>query len=159
MQKAQVFGELDVRRNLWIAAFSRDRDRASADATTGEMLRMLAMTQKADKPASELSHGEQQWLDIAMVLCLAPDVILLDEPAAGMTREERGQLSRLVRDLAQTASVVVIEHDMEFVRTLDADVTVLHRGAVFARGEIAELRKDERILDIYLGRREHVRDL
>ncbi len=159
MQKAQVFGELDVRRNLWIAAFSRCRDRVSADATTAEMLRMLAMTQQADRPASELSHGEQQWLDIAMVLCLAPDVILLDEPAAGMTREERGQLSRLVRDLAQTASVVVIEHDMEFVRTLDADVTVLHRGAVFARGDIGELRQDERILDIYLGRREHVRDL
>ena len=94
-----------------------------------------------------------------MVLCLAPDVILLDEPAAGMTQEKRGQLSRPLRALAQTASVVVIEHDMDFVRTLEADVTVPHRGAVFARGDIGDLRKDERILDIYLGRKENVRDL
>ena len=94
-----------------------------------------------------------------MVLCLSPEVILLDEPAAGMTGEERRQLSKLVRTLAKKASVVVVEHDMDFVRTLDADVTVLHQGAVFAQAEIEELQKDDRILDIYLGRRENVRDL
>ena len=159
MQKAQVFDELTVRQNLWIAAYSRDRDKDKADATSDSMLKMLDMSVLAARPASTLSHGEQQWLDIGMVLCLSPEVILLDEPAAGMTGEERRQLSKLVRTLAKKASVVVVEHDMDFVRTLDADVTVLHQGAVFAQAEIEELQKDDRILDIYLGRRENVRDL
>ena len=82
------------------------------------MLKMLDMSVLAARPASTLSHGEQQWLDIGMVLCLSPEVILLDEPAAGMTGEERRQLSKLVRTLAKKASVVVVEHDMDFVRTL-----------------------------------------
>ena len=155
-QRAQVFGELDVSRNLWVAAYSRRRDIAAADRVTADLLTMLGMSDKARRPASELSHGEQQWLDIGMVLALSPDVVLLDEPAAGMTKEERRQLSRLVRALAKTAAVVVVEHDMDFVRTLDADVTVLHQGEVFARGDIETLREDDRILDIYLGRRKHV---
>ncbi len=155
-QRAQVFGELDVRRNLWIAAYSRRRDSEAADRITAEMLGMLGMADSAARPASELSHGEQQWLDLGMVLALAPDVILLDEPAAGMTSQERRQLSEMVRALARTASVVVVEHDMDFVRTLDADVTVLHQGEVFARGDIDTLRNDERVLDIYLGRHRHV---
>ena len=155
-QRAQVFGELDVRRNLWVAAYSRGRDTATADRVTAEMLDMLGMQDSAARPASELSHGEQQWLDLGMVLALAPDVILLDEPAAGMTNEERRQLSEMVRALSRTASVVVVEHDMDFVRTLDADVTVLHQGEVFARGDIETLRNDDRVLDIYLGRHRHV---
>ena len=155
-QRAQVFAGLDVRRNLWVAAYSRSRDARMADWITTEMLQMLGMRNSASRPASELSHGEQQWLDLGMVLALAPDVILLDEPAAGMTNEERRQLSHMVRALARTASVVVVEHDMDFVRTLDADVTVLHQGEVFARGDIESLRQDDRVLDIYLGRRQHV---
>ncbi len=159
MQKAQVFDELNVYQNLWVASYSRDRNRQNADRVAISMLKMLGMGHHAKRAASELSHGEQQWLDIGMVLCLAPDVILLDEPAAGMTKEERRQLSDLVRTLAETTAVVVVEHDMEFIRTLEAEVTVLHQGAVFAQGDIEELRQDERILDIYLGRRENVRDL
>ena len=155
-QRAQVFADLDVRRNLWVAAYSRGRDARMADRITTEMLHMLGMRNSASRPASELSHGEQQWLDLGMVLALGPDVILLDEPAAGMTHEERGQLSHMVRALARTASVVVVEHDMDFVRTLDADVTVLHQGEVFARGDIETLRRDDRVLDIYLGRHQHV---
>ncbi len=155
-QRAQVFADLDVRRNLWVAAYSRSRDARKADWITTEMLHMLGMENLASRPASELSHGEQQWLDLGMVLALAPDVILLDEPAAGMTNEERRQLSHMVRALARTASVVVVEHDMDFVRTLDADVTVLHQGEVFARGDIETLRQDDRVLDIYLGRHQHV---
>ncbi len=155
-QRAQVFADLDVRRNLWVAAYSRSRDARTADWITTEMLHMLGMRNAASRPASELSHGEQQWLDLGMVLALGPDVILLDEPAAGMTNEERRQLSDMVRALARTASVVVVEHDMDFVRTLDADVTVLHQGEVFARGDIETLRQDDRVLDIYLGRHQHV---
>ena len=159
MQKAQVFDELDVRTNLWIAAYSHDRSRVDADRVSEGMLKMLGMDDQASKPASQLSHGEQQWLDIGMVLCLSPDVMLFDEPAAGMTKDERRQLSQLVKALSKSAAVVVVEHDMDFVRTLDADVTVLHQGEVFAQGDIEELRGDERILDIYLGRRKHVRNI
>ena len=156
MQKAQVFDDLDVRTNLWIAAYSRDRNRDEADRVSGGMLKMLGMHAQGSKPASQLSHGEQQWLDIGMVLCLSPEVMLFDEPAAGMTKDERRQLSQLIKTLSKSAAVVVVEHDMDFVRTLDAEVTVLHQGEVFAQGDIEVLRKDERILDIYLGRRKHV---
>jgi branched-chain amino acid transport system permease protein len=158
MQKAQVFAQLDVRRNLWVAAYSRSRNAADADRIAEAMLRMLGLAGSATRPAGELSHGEQQWLDIGMVLCLAPDVILLDEPAAGMTKDERRELSALIRALSETAAVVVVEHDMDFVRTLEADVTVLHQGRVFAQGCIQDLREDERVLDIYLGRGKHVCD-
>lgn len=91
-----------------------------------------------------------------MVPCLAPRVVLLDEPAAGMTNEETRELSRLVRTLAKFTTVVFVEHEMEFVRTLEGHVTVLHQGEVFAQGDIETLRADDRVLDIYLGRREHV---
>ena len=94
-----------------------------------------------------------------MILCLAPKVILLDEPTAGMTKEETRQTADLIRGLALEAAVVVVEHDMEFVRMLDAEVTVLHQGAKFAEGRIEELRRDERVLDIYLGRRQSVKSL
>ena len=158
MQKAQVFDELTVQQNLWIAAYSQERDKKKADFTSNNMMKMLDMSDLASRSASALSHGEQQWLDIGMVLCLSPDVILLDEPAAGMTKSERQQLSKLVRALAKTSVVVVVEHDMDFVRTLDAEVTVLHQGAVFAQAEIEELQKNDQVLEIYLGRRGNVRD-
>ena len=155
-QKPQVFGEMTVAENLWIAAFARVADRESADAVAGKILRMLGLERQAGIHASVLSHGQQQWLDIGMVLCLAPRVVLFDEPAAGMTNEETAELSKLVRKLAEAATVIVVEHDMEFVRTLQGHVTVLHQGRIFAEGDIETLRADDRVLDIYLGRREHV---
>lgn len=155
-QKPQVFGDLTVRENLWIAAYSPMRDKAQADAVTEKILAMLGLEGQVGVQASALSHGQQQWLDIGMVLCLAPRVVLLDEPAAGMTNEETRELSNLVRTLARFTTVIVVEHDMEFVRTIDGHVTVLHQGEVFAEGTIETLRADDRVLDIYLGRREHV---
>lgn len=155
-QKPQVFGDLPVRENLWIAAYSRTRDKSAAEDVSSKILHMLGLHRQAEAQASALSHGQQQWLDIGMVLCLAPRVILLDEPAAGMTNEETRELSGLVRILAKHTTVIVIEHDMEFVRTLEGHVTVLHQGEVFAEGGIDALRADDRVLDIYLGRRAHV---
>lgn len=155
-QKPQVFGDLTVSVNLWIAAFSRVKDKAGADEVAGKIIAMLGLQDQAGVQASALSHGQQQWLDIGMVLCLAPRVVLLDEPAAGMTNEETRELSGLVRTLAKFTTVIVVEHDMEFVRTLEGHVTVLHQGEVFAQGNIEALRADDRVLDIYLGRREHV---
>lgn len=155
-QKPQVFGELTVIDNLWIAAFARSRDKAHATQDSQAILSMLGFEKQANVQASALSHGQQQWLDIGMVLCLAPRVVLLDEPAAGMTNEETRELSTLVRVLARHTTVIVVEHDMEFVRTLEGHVTVLHQGQVFAEGDINTLRADDRVLDIYLGRRKHV---
>jgi len=155
-QKPQVFAELAVKDNLWIAAYARLRNREKAQEVAETVLDMLGLSEQAGVAASALSHGQQQWLDIGMVLCLAPRVVLLDEPAAGMTNEETRELSQLVRTLARFTTVIVVEHDMEFVRTLQGHVTVLHQGQVFAEGCIDALRRDERVLDIYLGRREHV---
>ncbi|MBJ7536835.1 ABC transporter permease subunit [Marinomonas transparens] len=155
-QKPQVFGELTVINNLWTAAFSQTRSNAKALEISHKILTMLGLSAHANVQASALSHGQQQWLDIGVVLCLAPRVVLLDEPAAGMTNEETRELSLLIRTLARHTTVVVVEHDMEFVRTLEGHVTVLHQGEVFAEGDIQTLRADDRVLDIYLGRRNHV---
>lgn len=155
-QKPQVFGEITVLDNLWTAAFARTRSEQQAQQISQEILKMLGMQSQATVQASALSHGQQQWLDIGMVLCLAPRVVLLDEPAAGMTNEETRELSLLVRTLAKHTTVVVVEHDMEFVRTLDGHVTVLHQGELFAEGDIDTLRSNDAVLDIYLGRSEHV---
>ena len=116
------------------------------------MLHLISMKKQSSFLASELSHGEQQWLDIGMVLCLSPKVLLLDEPAAGMTKKEQRQLSELIKNLAKINTIIVIDHDMDFIRSLDADVTVLHQGSVLTRGSISEIRKNKRVLDIYLGR-------
>lgn len=155
-QKAQVFGELDVRTNLWVAAYGRYRDAARAGEVADEILRLLGLTDWAHRPAGDLSHGDQQWIDIGMVLCQDPAVLLLDEPAAGMTPGERAELARLLRALAPKVAIVLVEHDMAFVRSLDPAVTVLHHGAVFAAGEIEEIHGNPDVLDIYLGRHRHV---
>lgn len=155
-QKPQVFGDNTVMENLWIAAYARTNNTGDANKTATQILGMLGMEGQKDVQASALSHGQQQWLDIGMVLCLAPRVVLLDEPAAGMTNEETRELSLLVRTLAKHTTVVVVEHDMEFVRTLEGHVTVLHQGKLFAEGNIDTLRANDAVLDIYLGRGEHV---
>jgi branched-chain amino acid transport system permease protein len=159
MQVAQVFSDLSVHDNLWLAGYAPHRDEARADAVIETVLPLIGLSEKRHLLGRQLSHGERQWLDIGMVLCLSPKVILLDEPTAGMTAEETRQTTTLIRRLARNAAVVVIAHDMECIRMLDADVTVLHRGAVFAEGRIEDLRRNEGVLDIYLGRRQSVKGI
>jgi branched-chain amino acid transport system permease protein len=156
MQAPQVFDNLTVANNMWVAAYSMERDRSAATRKVAGVLELLGLVHKAEFRAGLLSHGEQQWLDIGMVLCLSPSVILLDEPAAGMTAADRWALAEMIRSLAVSAAVVVVEHDMDFVRSLSAEVIVLHQGELFARGSIDDLRQNEAVLDIYLGRRKHV---
>ncbi len=155
-QKPQVFGELTVFDNLWISAYSRLRDKQAATAISYQIITMLGLAPQVSALASSLSHGQQQWLDIGMILSLSPRILFLDEPAAGMTNDETRELSRLIRILSSYMTVVIVEHDMEFIRTLEGHVTVLHQGEVFAEGDIQKLREDERVLDIYLGRSAHV---
>jgi branched-chain amino acid transport system permease protein len=159
MQVAQVYRELTVGDNLWLAAYARFRNKDDANARVELILPLIGLSEKRLVSGAQLSHGERQWLDIGMVLCLAPKVILLDEPTAGMTPEETRQTTMLIRRLAQDAAVVIIAHDMECIRMLDAEVTVLHQGQVFANGVLEDLRRNEGVLDIYLGRRQSVKGL
>jgi branched-chain amino acid transport system permease protein len=153
LQVPSLFAELSAFENVWLAAYSRERDAREATRRAVDTLDWLGLHDRAQRPAGQLSHGDQQWLEIGMVMAQGPRVILLDEPTAGMTREETVRTARLVSQLGEGASVVVVEHDMHFVRELDAPVTLLHEGRVFAEGRIEQLRQDPRILDIYLGRR------
>jgi branched-chain amino acid transport system permease protein len=152
LQVASIYGRLSSFENLWLAAYARSRDARAATERAGLVLEWLHLHDRAHEPASVLSHGGQQWLEIGMVVAADPEVILLDEPTAGMTREETFRTADLVMALGERTSVIVVEHDMEFVRALDAPVTMFHEGHVFARGSLAELREDERVLDVYLGR-------
>lgn len=152
LQASTLYLGLSVRENLWLASFGRLHARVAADQRTAEMLDWLGLSARADTLAGMLSHGEKQWLEIGMVLASDPSVVLLDEPTAGMTGEETARMAALVRRLGERVSVVVVEHDMAFVRALGVPITVFHQGSVFASGSLDELRRDERILEIYLGR-------
>jgi len=153
LQVASIYAELPALENLWLAAYARLRDVRRADEQAVAVLEWLGLRDRAHTRAGELSHGAQQWLEIGMVVAAEPDVILLDEPTAGMTREETERTVELVRALGEHAAVIVVEHDMEFVRQLDAPVMMFHEGKVFAEGSIEDLRGDARVLDVYLGRR------
>ena len=102
--------------------------------------------------AGSLSHGQKQWLEIGMLLMQEPDLLLVDEPAAGMTDAETEQTAILLKRIAGDHSVVVVEHDMEFVRALDSRVTVLHEGRVLAEGSLEKVQNDEAVIEVYLGR-------
>ena len=155
LQVPSVYGRLSVEENVWLAAYVCFRRTKPATVRAREVLAEVGLQARAGDLAAHLSHGEQQWLEIGMVLATEPALILLDEPTAGMTHEERARTVDLVTALASRTTVVVVEHDMEFVRQLRAPVTVLHQGRIFRQGSLDELRRDEAVLDIYLGRRAH----
>ncbi|HXF57702.1 MAG TPA: ATP-binding cassette domain-containing protein [Actinomycetota bacterium] len=152
LQVPSLYPGLSVRENVWLASFAVSRNVPDANRRTEEMLGGTGLAHRADELAANLSHGEQQWLEITMVLAAAPRVILLDEPSAGMTREETLRTADIVRGLGEVASVIVVEHDMEFVRHLGAPITMFHQGRIFVEGTLEELRRDQRVLDVYLGR-------
>jgi urea transport system ATP-binding protein len=118
-----------------------------------EVLGIIALAEHRDRLAGELSHGQKQWLEIGMLLMQDPDVLLVDEPVAGMTDAETEQTADLLRQItAQGRSVVVVEHDMEFIRALNTRVTVLHEGSVLAEGALDTVQNNERVIEVYLGR-------
>lgn len=102
--------------------------------------------------AADLSHGQKQWLEIGMLLAQDPQLLLVDEPAAGMTDAETARTAELLRDIAGERSVVVVEHDMGFVRALDCKVTVLHQGRVLAEGTLDHVSSNPEVIEVYLGR-------
>ncbi|MBL4916819.1 urea ABC transporter ATP-binding protein UrtD [Szabonella alba] len=159
-QRPTVFEDQSVTENLLLALKASrnplaallwkpkaaDMDRVQALATQVGLLDALP------RKAGELSHGQKQWLEIGMLLAQEPRLLLVDEPAAGMTLAEREQTTALLVDLAKTRAVVVVEHDMEFVRRLNCRVTVLHEGAVLAEGSLDHVTKNQDVIDVYLGR-------
>ncbi len=116
------------------------------------ILETIRMTRLKEVLASDLSHGQKQWLEIGMLLAQEPRLLLVDEPAAGMTDAETAATAELLREIARTKSVVVVEHDMTFVRDLGVKVTVLHEGSVLAEGSLDHVSADQRVIEVYLGR-------
>jgi urea transport system ATP-binding protein len=116
------------------------------------LLDRIKLSPQRYRRAGELSHGQKQWLEIGMLLAQEPKLLLVDEPAAGMTDEETAATADLLREIATTRAVVVVEHDMDFVRDLGVKVTVLHEGSVLAEGPLDQVSANERVIEVYLGR-------
>lgn len=159
-QKPTVFEEQSVRDNLAMALRNRRgplsvliwRPDAGDHARISALADEIGLTERLDHRAGDLSHGQKQWLEIGMLLAQDPRLLLVDEPAAGMTPAEREHTTDLLKRAAATRAVMVIEHDMDFVRRLDCRVTVLHEGAVLAEGSLDHVTKNQQVIDVYLGR-------
>lgn len=146
-----IWLSLEGSRSVWSTLFARvgseQRDRIQ------ETLKIIGLTDRANVKAGTLSHGQKQWLEIGMLLAQNPKLLLVDELAAGMTDEETAKIGELLMSLAGKHSVVVIEHDMVFVRQIARKVTVLHQGHVLCEGSVDEVQNDERVIEVYLGRK------
>ncbi len=160
-QKPTVFENHSVFENLELAMKTDKRVRASVRAhltdsqldRIGETLELINLMDQADRLAGLLSHGQKQWLEIGMLLMQEPKLLLLDEPVAGMTDEETTRTATLLKSLAGgDRSIIVVEHDMEFIGRIAATVTVLHEGAVLAEGPMEAIQADQRVIEVYLGR-------
>ncbi|HTN25458.1 MAG TPA: urea ABC transporter ATP-binding protein UrtD [Solirubrobacteraceae bacterium] len=158
-QKPSVFDELTVLENVDIAASFRLpfrsllRRRRGMSAEVAEALEQVHLTAQAGDAAGSLSHGQKQWLEVAMVLVQKPRLLLLDEPVAGMTQKERLHTGELITQIAQEGTtVLVVEHDMDFVRRFAHKVTVMHEGKILTEGTVAEVQRNETVREVYLGR-------
>ena len=157
-QTPTVFEQLTVAENLDLAAgFRRPlrallrRSRGVEDAVT-TALEAVSLGGSADTLAGILSHGQKQWLEIGMLLVQDPKLLLLDEPVAGMTKEERTRTGELLQEIARSRTVVVVEHDMDFLRRFARKVTVMHEGRILCEGSVANVQADPRVQEVYLGR-------
>jgi urea transport system ATP-binding protein len=156
-QTATVFEGLSVLQNLDIAAGSRRpartllRKRTQVPPEVAETLETIGLTELGDQPAGVLAHGQKQWLEIGMLLVQDARLLMLDEPVAGMSHEEKDETGRLLQRLAADRTVVVVEHDMDFMRSFATSVTVLAGGKVLAEGSVAEVQADPRVQEVYLG--------
>jgi urea transport system ATP-binding protein len=161
-QTPSVFANLSVRDNVELSlrraskgvfATLFDRDGEDERARIEAALDTVGLSAKAGGLAGALSHGEKQWLEIGMVIAQDPELLLVDEPVAGMTDDETARTGELLQSIAADRSVLVIEHDMEFVRRIARKVTVLHQGTVLCEGPVDQVQSDPRVLEVYLGQR------
>jgi urea transport system ATP-binding protein len=159
-QKPTVFEDQTVRQNLAMAlknprgpfAVLMHKKTAKNGVRIEEIAEEIGLLGSLTRIAGELSHGQKQWLEIGMLLAQEPRLLLVDEPAAGMTVEEREKTTDILKRAAETRAVVVVEHDMEFVRRLNCKVTVLHEGSVLAEGNLDHVTSNPRVIEVYLGR-------
>ncbi|WP_244931113.1 urea ABC transporter ATP-binding protein UrtD [Nocardioides sp. W7] len=157
-QTATVFDELSVLQNLDIAGGLHRRawrlalPRRGVPEAVETVLETIGLSALRDRPAGILAHGQKQWLEIGMLLVQDAKVMLLDEPVAGMSAEEREATGELLRRIGGERTIVVIEHDMEFVRSFADKVTVMHAGKVLTEGTVAQIQADDRVQEVYLGR-------
>lgn len=159
-QKPTVFETQTVHDNLELALKADRSVRSSllwilsneASRRIDEILGITRLGDHANEIAGSLSHGQKQWLEIGMLLAQDPKLLLVDEPAAGMTDDETAETARLLKEIAENHSVVVVEHDMTFVRDLGVKVTVLHEGSVLAEGSLDAVSANKRVIEVYLGR-------
>jgi urea transport system ATP-binding protein len=159
-QTPRIYLNLSPRENLGLAC-NRYKDvlpslfkrvPTAEQRTVSGLLETIGLSHKADMKSNLLSHGEKQWLEIGMLVAQSPDLLLVDEPVAGLTDEETERTGELLLSLAQSHSIIVIEHDMEFVRQIaQGQVTVLHQGSVLCEGTIDEVQNDPRVIEVYLG--------
>jgi urea transport system ATP-binding protein len=167
-QTPSVFVNLSVRDNVdlslrraskgVLATLFERGDSAAEGQRIDETLERAGLADKGQALAGALSHGETQWLEIAMVMAQDPELLLVDEPVAGMTDEETARTGELLMAIAADRSVLVIEHDMEFVRQIARKVTVLHQGTVLCEGPVEQVQRDPRVLEVYLGQRHPARE-
>ena len=159
-QRPTVFEDQSVSDNLMMALKAARgpwrvlvwRPKAEDHARVAALAEQVGLGDQLARKSGELSHGQKQWLEIGMLLAQEPKLLLVDEPAAGMTLAEREQTTALLVELAKTRAVVVVEHDMEFVRRLDCKVTVLHEGSVLAEGSLDHVTANPKVIEVYLGR-------
>jgi urea transport system ATP-binding protein len=138
--------EKGVRHSLFARLSGEQKDRIA------QTLDIIGLTGEAERPAGLLSHGQKQWLEIGMLLVQEPKLLLLDEPVAGMTDAETERTAELLQTLAGNHSIIVVEHDMDFVSLIARKVTVLHEGSVIAEGSMEKVQSNERVIEVYLGR-------
>ena len=159
-QRPTVFEDQTVGENLMLAlrkkrgpcAVLTFRPSGRDQTRVEELASEIGLAAALERRAGELSHGQKQWLEIGMLLAQEPRLLLVDEPAAGMTPAEREHTTEILIEAAKTRSVVVVEHDMEFVRRLGCKVTVLHEGSVLAEGSIDHVTSNKKVIEVYLGR-------
>jgi branched-chain amino acid transport system ATP-binding protein/urea transport system ATP-binding protein len=153
-QVPNVFNGLTVREGIGIAA-GRRKSLKRARQIVDETMELLQLTPIAGMPVGQLAHGQRQWVEIATVLAQEPDLILLDEPAAGMTHEEVLRTSELIRMINQKQALVVVEHDMQFIRMIAKTVTVFNRGRILIENTVDAVLADPEVRDVYLGKQTH----
>ena len=158
-QNPNIFGDLLVSDNLRVAAISehkisslfKKKEDSLIDREVERILELIGLKNKSDWFAASLSHGEKQWLEIGMVLIKKPKIVLLDEPTAGMTSQETRKTAELIKGIGSDVTCIVIEHDLDFIRSIGGKITVLNRGEFLAEGLYEEIAANQVVRDVYLG--------
>ena len=151
-QVPNVFDGLDVEENIWLSA-SQSASVKRARVITSEVVERLELGEVRKSPLGSLAHGQRQLVELGMVLAGEPWLVILDEPTAGMTQDEVVRTADVIREINQSATMIVVEHDMQFIRMIAQKVTVFHQGKILVEGNMDEISLDHRVREVYLGHR------